>query len=409
MPPYNYDQRTGGTVLKNLKSLIASSSAGRYFLGITGFNTGVANPTELPAIATAPQLVTTQDLVISPETGEILRDTNVKAVDANVVHLTGNESFDGIKTATGIEFAIKRPKTTQRRITFNNTTDTNQMIMYQPANSDDLRVYNTLTGKDQIELKSTGETKFSGTVFGNNINGFVSNPNSLNVNQKEINVQASGATAQEITWTRDVPNNRGMRWIWWDSADGSIIGTPMTKELWGYKTDINGNNTTFEQFLSITKDPTTDEKRFNFNSEVYLDGRKTTGAWTSYTPIVTGAATAGTGQTYTVQQGYYKVIGKTCHIRINLRLSSFGTAAGFLIVSQPFTTATGGAGVDKTIFSGYACDIGVAPMTGNKGIPETFGTSTGIAFHNAVDANNLTIAGCNSNTVFRISGTYEIA
>lgn len=53
-----------------------------------------------------------------------------------------------------IELKIQKNKNEQRRITFNNNSDANQMIIYQPANSDDLRIYNTLTSEDVITIKA---------------------------------------------------------------------------------------------------------------------------------------------------------------------------------------------------------------------------------------------------------------
>lgn len=130
------------------------------------------------------------------------------------------------------------------------------------------------------------------------------------------------------------------------------------------------------------------------------------GGWSTYTPTVTGLTTAGTGQTYTYQSGLYKIIGKTCHFTLQVKLSSFGSASGLVQLLLPVTTANNG---QKTYFSGYCCDQGVSTITGIKGTPYANANTNKISFEVLTETSNVQISDCNSNTFFRVSGTYEIA
>lgn len=88
----------------------------------------------------------------------------VVGIDSNVVHKTGNENIDGIKTFIGTEIQIKKPLANQRRIVFSNSTDSRQMIVYQPENLNDLRIYNTGLSKDQVSFKEGGVTEFNDLI-----------------------------------------------------------------------------------------------------------------------------------------------------------------------------------------------------------------------------------------------------
>lgn len=61
-------------------------------------------------------------------------------------------------------------------------------------------------------------------------------------------------------------------------------------------------------------------------------------AWTTYTPTVTSQG--GTATT-TSAAGRYKVIGKTCHVSVQVSITNHGTATGSIFASIPFTSFNG--------------------------------------------------------------------
>jgi hypothetical protein len=124
-------------------------------------------------------------------------------------------------------------------------------------------------------------------------------------------------------------------------------------------------------------------------------------------PQLFWTTTFWTGQTYSDRFCDYTIKGNELHFVIAIAASSFWTASWFLGITLPFQPKTQWAR-HKIEFAGYACDIGSAPMTANKGIPEAYDNSWWIFFHNSVDANNLTVGGVSSSTIFRVSGYYNI-
>jgi hypothetical protein len=128
----------------------------------------------------------------------------------------------------------------------------------------------------------------------------------------------------------------------------------------------------------------------------------------TFSPQVIGTSVSGTGQIYTTRIGRYLISDNVMDIRGNLKLSDYGSASGFLGITLPMTVSNIGGGQDKTEITGYACDVGQAPMTANKGNPTTYGGANAVYWHNSVDTNNLSISGCDSNTVFRFASRVEI-
>lgn len=83
----------------------------------------------------------------------------------------------------------------------------------------------------------------------------------------------------------------------------------------------------------------------NATTTTKINGVDQTTAWTSYTPSVS----AGSGTiTTSSATGAYRLIGKTCFVRIKVTITTNGSGAGRVIAALPFT-ATANAG-----FSGYA-------------------------------------------------------
>lgn len=67
-----------------------------------------------------------------------------------------DQDVGGIKTFTGTEVEIKRSKDSQRRLVFSNSTDAHQMIVYQPAGTNELRIYNTNINSDVFIIDENG-------------------------------------------------------------------------------------------------------------------------------------------------------------------------------------------------------------------------------------------------------------
>ena len=80
----------------------------------------------------------------------------LKVTDDAVLHNTGDENVDGIKTFVGTELNIKRAKNLQRRLVFSNTTDSHVLIVYQPADTNEFRIYSTVAGGDKFTIKENG-------------------------------------------------------------------------------------------------------------------------------------------------------------------------------------------------------------------------------------------------------------
>lgn len=126
-------------------------------------------------------------------------------------------------------------------------------------------------GSETIE----GLKTFINTIKGNILGGpfLVSNPNNFNSNQVREEVATNGKIVISETWTRDVANNRGMRWDWFDDVDGAVTGYPLSKSLWGYLTDVNGNNQTYEQYFNVRK-IINGQKQFLVNAQLEADNFK---------------------------------------------------------------------------------------------------------------------------------------
>jgi hypothetical protein len=70
----------------------------------------------------------------------------------NVVHTTGNEIINGIKTLKGIETVIDTPLASQGRIVIK-AGGVEAWTVYRPGNTTDLRFYNNTLGQDAFEIQ----------------------------------------------------------------------------------------------------------------------------------------------------------------------------------------------------------------------------------------------------------------
>lgn len=105
------------------------------------------------------------------------------------------------------------------------------------------------------------------------------------------------------------------------------------------------------------------------NNELIYDGtayRQTqTGAWTTYTPVWTGATTNPGGGTFTIQ-GKYSKTGRTCTVRVALLMATGTTlGSGAWMFSLPFTPALVAGAADTHVGTAFANNSGVAFYTGS--------------------------------------------
>jgi hypothetical protein len=82
-----------------------------------------------------------------------------------------------------------------------------------------------------------------------------------------------------------------------------------------------------------------------------------TGAWTSFSPVLTASTTNPTGGTAFVQNGRYSRAGRTINASLRFRFGTSGAAAGSgtYRISLPVTAAISGT-INKPIGSGYLYD-----------------------------------------------------
>ena len=197
-----------------------------------------------------------------------------------------------------------------------------------------------------------------------------------------LNMQADHAT-----------DGTQMRFTQFVDRDSAVVGND-TYQIWAYPINAAGTITDFAQVFALDYNRTTGKTNLLMSRD---------SAWVAYTPTLTGSSVAGTGQTYTYQRGWYKLIGKTCHFMVDVQMSSFGTASGAVLISPPFAASSR----FEFPLVGYACGSGSNPVTASAGVPTVFGAN--IYFISSVNTTVLQVSSCTSSTVFRVSGTYELA
>jgi hypothetical protein len=120
-------------------------------------------------------------------------------------------------------------------------------------------------------------------------------------------------------------------------------------------------------------------------------------AWTSYTPTIT--ASSGTFTTTTTTLAKYARIGKTCIVKVEVKIVNAGTAGGNMKISLPFNSTADAADL---------C-VGTFRESGNTGILGQF------RIYGSIDATNALAVSYNNTTIIVngswVSGTfiYEVA
>lgn len=151
---------------------------------------------------------------------------------------------------------------------------------------------------------------------------------------------------------------------------------------------INGSSVTLggSTTLNLTGDTTSVG---NATTTTKINGVDQTTAWTSYTPSVSSGSGTITTSSAT---GAYKLIGKTCFVRIKVTITTNGSGASRIIAALPFT-ATANAG-----FSGY---LGASAAMLN-GIVDSGLSLTSVSIYTPT----ATYPG-SDGAVLNISGVYE--
>lgn len=115
-------------------------------------------------------------------------------------------------------------------------------------------------------------------------------------------------------------------------------------------------------------------------------------AWTSYTPIITSASGAFTTVSAT---GFYKQIGKTVLFRIEISITTNGTAAGKIRATLPVAVS----GTISQALSGFNSSTGAVLSAGISPVDSTTQASVFNATAGYPGANN---------TVLNVQGVYEV-
>lgn len=136
--------------------------------------------------------------------------------------------------------------------------------------------------------------------------------------------------------TKNAANAWGVEWAVYTDPDWALVGSRKWA-LWGYPLkDADGSIGGFESFITC-EFPTYDwvstyTKSTRINSELTVGTQDRTGAWTSYTPVVSWSGwwtVGGTSMTWR-----YKLIWKTCHCQISGDFSKW-TLSGRVYFSLP--------------------------------------------------------------------------
>ena len=126
----------------------------------------------------------------------------------------------------------------------------------------------------------------------------------------------------------------------------------------------------------------------------------------TFTPYLTfGGAT--TGITYTLQFGYYQLVGKRCDFSLRITLSSKGTATGIAVVNGlPFTSFS-----SSSTMSALAIAISSITYTGfPQALVVTSATSISLQYANeAGTTTNMTDTNFSNGSILVINGSYFIA
>ena len=127
----------------------------------------------------------------------------------------------------------------------------------------------------------------------------------------------------------------------------------------------------------------------------------------SYTPVVTGSTTAGTG-TYTIQYGRWRRLGKIVFFRVKLSVDAGHTGTGMIQVGLP-TLATNAPNNEETIVTLAA--TGVSTTGGHYGTINPALVVSGLgavrAYYTATGTQSQMMISAGAFSVY-VSGVYSL-
>lgn len=228
--------------------------------------------------------------------------------------------------------------------------------------------------------------------------GFGKLPDILGNGSKLVAINA-GATALEAITTGTgilaflaTPSSANLRSALTDeTGSGSAVfatAPTLSAATLSGTTDLSGGQLKFPASQSASADANT--------LDDYEEG--------TFTPALTGTVSSA-GITYTNQNGSYVKVGKAVHFRINLLVSSMGTASGFIsITGLPFTA--------ESITRGYcAVAVRVSGMTVTGTvmafIPQTT-TQINLEQCNNGAASSIAVSAFAASSELTVSGTYFV-
>lgn len=94
-----------------------------------------------------------------------------------------------------------------------------------------------------------------------------------------------------------------------------------------------------------------------------LNSADINGVVVAYTPTYTGGTTPGTGQTYSLQDGWYVRLGPVIHFWGRIAWTAAGTAAGTAQISLPVAAGTAASGTYRFSGSLYVTNVTIGTFS----------------------------------------------
>lgn len=359
---------------------------------------------------------------VTKGTGTFQVNGSTVALDSNVMHLTGNETAAGLKTFSNLSTFSAGFNTYFGMFSGGNAVGSlalNQQIFQYNGGGYNHYItsqHNAGTGNNQLRFFLNNSATSGGSSAPNTGNTEVLRLDDANgvdiykglqINDANLVAKyggkdkffvrgfsgAGGRASQQDMIATHASDNTNIRFTWYADRDSAVVGND-TLQLWAYPGDNAGSIIDLAQIMTLYYDRISGKTTFDMQRDK---------EWAPYTPVI--AADSGAVTSYSVQSGAYKKIGSTVHFRCKVRVSDWGTASGGFSVSLPIVANANARG-DMPL-CGFAADVATNPATANKGFPVVDGSGN-ISFLGSVDTGRVIVSGCTTNTVFRITGSYEV-
>ncbi len=318
------------------------------------------------------------------------------AAVGTITTLTGNSGGAVSPTAgninvigTGVITVVGNPGTSTLTVT--PSGDIASSFITNPVTGTATPVSGVLTfaGTGDVTVSASGSTvTINGSGSGTVTTLHTQDGNNVTPTSGVINV--SGANGLTTTGTVG-PNTVTI------TADGTIAQSFITNPVTGTATPAAGV-LTFAGAGGTVVSAAGSTVTINAGGAVFSNG--------TFTPVLRFGG-ASTGITYSVQQGYYSLIGNLCAIYVEIRLTSKGSSTGGAdFIGLPFTKLGTVGDIDMFITSilgitypaGTTCLHGAIDTATNK--VNINGTGSGVAVANLQDTD------FTNTSVFKCQGTY---